>query len=156
MTYNKTNWVNNTNPAISAENLNKIENELENLDNQINNLEENLSVDYIVEQGTEGIWAYRKWNSGIAECWGLYSEGAIAFSNLWQYAYYSAQLTRNYPTDFFINAPIVASTCQSNAGLNYITVTGNTAASVTYYITSSKAETRTCSVHLYAIGKWRV
>ncbi len=28
------------------------------------------AVDYIVEQGTSGIWTYRKWNSGIAECWG--------------------------------------------------------------------------------------
>lgn len=28
-----------------------------------------VKTDYIVEQGTSGIWAYRKWNSGIAECW---------------------------------------------------------------------------------------
>lgn len=26
-------------------------------------------TDYVVEQGTDGIWTYRKWNSGIAECW---------------------------------------------------------------------------------------
>lgn len=26
-------------------------------------------ADYIVEQGTDGDWTYRKWNSGIAECW---------------------------------------------------------------------------------------
>jgi hypothetical protein len=26
--------------------------------------------DFVVEQGTNGIWTYRKWNSGIAECWG--------------------------------------------------------------------------------------
>ncbi len=26
--------------------------------------------DYIVDQGANGIWTYRKWNSGIAECWG--------------------------------------------------------------------------------------
>lgn len=26
--------------------------------------------DFIVDTGTEGIWTYRKWNSGIAECWG--------------------------------------------------------------------------------------
>lgn len=26
-------------------------------------------VDYVVEQGTSGIWTYRKWASGIAECW---------------------------------------------------------------------------------------
>lgn len=25
--------------------------------------------DFIVEQGTSGIWTYRKWMSGIAECW---------------------------------------------------------------------------------------
>lgn len=26
--------------------------------------------DYIVEQGTSGIWTYRKWNSGLGEYWG--------------------------------------------------------------------------------------
>ena len=26
--------------------------------------------DYIVERGTSSIWTYRKWNSGISECWG--------------------------------------------------------------------------------------
>lgn len=25
--------------------------------------------DYVLEQGTSGIWAYRKWASGVAECW---------------------------------------------------------------------------------------
>ena len=29
----------------------------------------NPVVDFIVEQGTSGDWTYRKWNSGIAECW---------------------------------------------------------------------------------------
>lgn len=32
--------------------------------------------DYIVEQGTSGIWTYRKWNSGIGEYWGK-EEGFI-------------------------------------------------------------------------------
>ena len=27
-------------------------------------------TDYVVEQGNSGIWKYRKWNSGVAECWG--------------------------------------------------------------------------------------
>lgn len=26
--------------------------------------------DYVVEQGKVGDWEYRKWNSGVAECWG--------------------------------------------------------------------------------------
>lgn len=29
----------------------------------------NSIVDYIVAQGTSGVWRYRKWNSGWAECW---------------------------------------------------------------------------------------
>lgn len=28
-----------------------------------------LFADFVIEQGTSGIWTYRKWNSGIAECW---------------------------------------------------------------------------------------
>lgn len=27
------------------------------------------TADYVVEQGTQGDWTYRKWNSGFAECW---------------------------------------------------------------------------------------
>lgn len=30
-------------------------------------------TDYVVEQGTSGIWTYRKWNSGMAECWATVS-----------------------------------------------------------------------------------
>ena len=29
----------------------------------------NNGSDFIVEQGTSDIWSYRKWASGIAECW---------------------------------------------------------------------------------------
>lgn len=35
---------------------------------------EPVEADYVVEQGTSGIWGYRKWASGIAECWGYYSK----------------------------------------------------------------------------------
>ena len=36
--------------------------------------------DYIVEQGTYIGWKYRKWNSGIAECFGYISLGSISVS----------------------------------------------------------------------------
>lgn len=55
-----------------------------------------VPLDYIVQQGTSGIWTYRLWNSGIAECWGrksvsttittawgsLFSSGALTASNV--------------------------------------------------------------------------
>lgn len=47
------------------------------LENKVNyclsELSQRLGVDWIVEQGTSGIWTYRKWNSGIAECWAYWS-----------------------------------------------------------------------------------
>lgn len=53
-------------------------------------------MDFIVEEGTEDGWAYRKWSSGKAECWkrlqittgvsgswgGLYTSGSLAATNL--------------------------------------------------------------------------
>ena len=29
-----------------------------------------LITDYVVEEGTNGIWTYRKWNSGVVDLWG--------------------------------------------------------------------------------------
>lgn len=36
-------------------------------------LDTSNTADYVTEQGTSGIWTYRKWNSGVAECWGRVS-----------------------------------------------------------------------------------
>ena len=41
-----------------------------------------IEKDFIVEQGVSGMWTYRKWNSGIAECWGNSSQ-EIDLDNYW-------------------------------------------------------------------------
>ena len=52
--------------TITADNLNAIQDELIRVGGA-----GTLPVDdYIVAQGISGNWRYRKWNSGIAECWG--------------------------------------------------------------------------------------
>jgi len=62
MAYTKTTWVNGGPPAISADNLNKIENGIYN-----NSVKIDAITDYIVETGTSNGWAYRKWKSGRIE-----------------------------------------------------------------------------------------
>lgn len=47
--------------VITAQNLNDINNFL---GGGTGNL-----ADYVMEQGTSGAWTYRKWASGVAECW---------------------------------------------------------------------------------------
>ena len=44
--------------------------------------------DMIVEQGTSGIWRYRLWQSGFAECWGK-KEVNTAFNTQWGSLYAS-------------------------------------------------------------------
>ena len=52
--------------AITADNLNAIQDELI----RVGGAGTLPVADYVVEQGTSGIWTYRKWNSGLAEYWG--------------------------------------------------------------------------------------
>ena len=64
------------------------------------------SHDYIVEQGTEGIWTYRKWASGIAECWGtarIEYTGFQAWGN--DFETNASVRNINYPTGLFISTP---------------------------------------------------
>ena len=57
--------------------------------------------DYVVETGISGIWYYRKWRSGTAECWGRYYNSAAALSGsnpLGTGKYWQANI--NYPFTF--------------------------------------------------------
>ena len=60
-----------------------------------------VPTDYVVAQGTSGIWTYRKWNSGLAECWGVYTMTS-ACNLAWGTLYYSNTLAPriNYPFTF--------------------------------------------------------
>lgn len=64
-----------------------------------------LKVDYVVEQGTSGSWAYRKWNSGLAELWWeqgfTVSANTVDNSHYIQYPFTVYGLTQG-------NAPVIA------------------------------------------------
>ncbi len=73
-----------------------------------------VQLDYIVEQGTSGIWTYRKWNSGIMECWKtlVYK---TAINNQWGSLYLSPTATERQSYPFpFIKKPIEQVSVQAN------------------------------------------
>lgn len=55
-------------------------------------------VDYIIEQGTSGIWTYRKWNSGVAECWGFVTGPTLEKVEIVNYTAFTTAL----PSGLFI------------------------------------------------------
>ena len=134
------------------------------LKKQINKLLEAVSVDYIVEQGTSGIWTYRKWNSGIAECWGEVQK-TTTFTVWTAPIYYGATYTGRYayPDGLFISAPIsqaILKSCGCDAWLSKDSSSGSAGDKTqtgSYYPlrVGSASGNVPYTVAFYAIGKWR-
>lgn len=64
--------------------------------------------DYVVETGTSGIWTYRKWNSGIAECWGTATYSTSfdqAYTWLGGTAYICLEKSTSFPSGLFKSTP---------------------------------------------------
>lgn len=115
-----------------------------------------LKADYVVEQGTTGIWTYRKWNSGIAECWGAENK-VTPVTTSWGNGYTSPQLSTSFPSDFFISAPIVS--IYFSGGYSAIINNANSSpskTSVAYGIfRPTQSASQTFVANIRAIGKWK-
>ena len=65
-----------------------------------------LKTPMIVETGTSGIWTYRKWSNGVAECWGNATSANI--SNVVVSGWYGGTFAPpSFPTNLFVSAPLV-------------------------------------------------
>lgn len=65
-----------------------------------------ISNDFIVSQGRDDTWTWRKWNSGIVEVWGRWSETLTNYSTSNNYHGYTS--THSLP--FSILDPVVTYT----------------------------------------------
>ena len=64
------------------------------------NLSNGIVTDFVVEEGQAGIWNFRKWYSGRAECWGTASITSN-FTKAWGSLYTSSVIERkDYPFTF--------------------------------------------------------
>lgn len=116
-------------------------------------------ADYIVEQGTSGIWTYRKWNSGAAECWGNQSfTTAVSTASGGGYRS-SMQTPALFPANLFISAPVV--TDSVNGTSDYFVIMGHAYAATKnnmgafYLWRPTSAASIACDLHMHAIGRWK-
>ena len=113
-------------------------------------------ADYIAEQGTSGIWTYRKWNSGIAECWGTHTE-TLTLSTVSSTGLYGAGSSYvNYPSGLFIEEP--NTNFSGRVGTGYC-LTGTlyqaSKDSMKCWVTSQVSGSQSCVFFIRAIGKWK-
>ena len=119
-----------------------------------------ISTDYILAQGVSGDWNYRKWNSGVYECW-RNVEGADSCTHAWGSVYSTNRGNywgaSGYPitfadapvvcvTPYFVNnaywvAPVNAGT--NSRGQGFCMVSPVSVASLSFKL----------SIH--AIGRWK-
>ena len=111
-------------------------------------------TDFVVEQGTSGIWTYRKWESGIAECWGAESNKTVAVSSTYGHGYYGSLQTITYPSGLFSSVPVPTITLAGGDGL-WAGISSQGTASISYYPFAVQNGNHTFAERIYAIGKWK-
>lgn len=117
-----------------------------------------LNADYITEQGTSGIWRYRKWASGTAECWALTNSTNYSITSVYGNGYYANLPTVSFPSGLFNAAPSLQAT-RANAGsaqgLIFISCHSVTASGFGAFISSLSSGTFACQFAYHAIGRYQ-
>lgn len=116
-------------------------------------------ADFVIEEKYSDIWRYRKWNSGISECWGRYTWSITTWTAWGSWYYSNASSAVNYPTNLFIEAPSLTTNGRIN-GLDCALYcrSGTDAATNTAtfaFFRPSGGTTGTGQLSLYAIGRWK-
>ena len=111
-------------------------------------------ADYIVEQGTSGIWTYKKWNDGIVEAWANASTKqaiATALGNVYRAP---NAVTTNFP--FTITEPKVYLVSQSGVVNGaYIAELSNTSFNWFPIKYGKDSTSRVRTIAAYVNGKWK-
>ena len=112
-----------------------------------------LGADYIVEQGKRGVWTYRKWDRGVAECWGQPAK-SVASSGTFLGA-------NAYSTNFALPSGLFVSVDSANAnprvGSNYAipAYIYTTPTSVGVDALSNESGTKDFSANIFVRGRWK-
>ncbi len=135
--------------AITADNLNAIQDELI----RVGGTGTLPVADYVVAQGTSGIWTYRKWNSGIAECWTtsiLNTTGTFWANVMGGHGFY---VNYNFPSGLFSSEPVTSGNGRTGTGGGFVFCSGSST-DVTAYVIGNQDDNN-LTLEIFAKGKWK-
>ena len=119
-----------------------------------------ITADFVVEQGTSGIWEYRKWYSGKVECWGKWLIGVLLHKQ-WGSLYCSRVDAYPFPSGLFTSAPKcqVTTECRDTQEGAWLAMGGETTKDYAPSVILCSAVRVEAAVGYnilyYAIGKWK-
>lgn len=115
-------------------------------------------VDFIVEQGVDGIWNYRKWQSGVAEAWGETTVTATVQTAYGNGFYNGAVIEQSLPSGLFSTRPqaVAGVFNTSDAQLYYPTISVTRVGQLYYSILSTKSNpSASVGISFRLTGRWK-
>lgn len=119
-----------------------------------------VAVDLVIEQGTSGIWRYRKWSSGIAECWGKQTVSINFGQQIASSLYTSGNMTSTPYPDIFTSIECVGCSGAQTAHGGWATLASanlqtSTKVLEVSYMAWTTSGTQSVSVSLFMKGRWK-
>lgn len=120
----------------------------------------NVNKDFVVERGTSGVWTYRKWNSGDAECW---CRQAISKSGAWVnwaggiYLDSWAGTSYSFPSGLFNAPPTFTMTMESSSYMwaSPFGAATKTTTPAIVFMRPGAASSLSATLNMYAKGTWK-
>lgn len=110
----------------------------------------------VEEQGTSGIWTYRKWSDGTAECWASYTATIAITTSAPAYGgYRSAEISAPSFPFTFTTAPTVIATANSATGYWINNVIPHTTYPSFFLSAGASLAATNRTIGFYVIGKWK-
>jgi hypothetical protein len=122
------------------------------------NFSNGIASDFVVEQAQTSTWYYRKWYSGMAECW--YRRNVdVNINTAWGSAlYYGVASTINYPFTFS-EKPICQITCEYGDDETSLFIascgSGTNVYATPVMLCRTDAKTVNCNILYHVHGRWR-
>lgn len=124
----------------------------EGLNTEIKNQAKKIQI---IESGTDGIWNYRKWSDGTAECWGFAIVNVLC-SNQSGNIYCSDNISVALPSGLFAEDRTITNANCSDVW-SWIGWTNSNATSVglKFFRGSNYSQTYSAGVYLSVKGRWK-
>ena len=109
----------------------------------------------VTETGTDGIWTYRKWSDGTAECWGKHTATNVTISISARGSYYYT-MEIPIPENLFVYGPQINANANLSAGFCYVGISNAYTSKIAIIlVTQEIMPSVTCVTHLALNGRWK-
>ena len=112
---------------------------------------------HVIEEGTDGIWKYRKWADGTAECRGIYTQDNVLIDTAWGNLYESASYWVDLPSGLFVETPQFSITLTGSRGSMLEAFSEGSATETPHMcaIRPSVTKIETLNTSIVCYGRWK-